>query len=182
MDRAMPDLYFRGMTFLLGLRDLVRPREGVLEEVDIRPGFRVLDYGCGPGGYVPATSRRVGETGRVYALDLHPLAMRLVDRLCEKEGLSNVETILSDCHTGLADGSLDVVLLYDVFHLLNDPRAVLAELHRVLKAGGILSFQNPHMHEEDILNGVVGSRLFRLVGRGTHTYTFSPVRVREQPC
>jgi ubiquinone/menaquinone biosynthesis C-methylase UbiE len=52
MDRAMPNLMFNGMSVVFKVRDLLQPPRKVLEEVGIKPGLRVLDYGCGPGGYV----------------------------------------------------------------------------------------------------------------------------------
>ena len=53
--------------------------ETMLKEAGIKPGFCVLDYGCGPGGYVADASRMAGETGKIYALDIHPLAARMVE-------------------------------------------------------------------------------------------------------
>jgi ubiquinone/menaquinone biosynthesis C-methylase UbiE len=84
-----------------------------------------------------------------------------------------VEPILSDCQTGLTDNSLDVVLLYDIFHDLGDPNRILEELHRVLKPEGILSFSDHHMKENEIVSGVTNSGLFKLATRGKRTYTFS---------
>jgi len=83
-----------------------------------------------------------------------------------------VETILSDCQTGLPDNSLDVVLLYDIFHHLGDRDRVLKELHRVLKPDGVLSFSDHHMKESEIVSQVTNSRLFRLSRKGQRTYTF----------
>ncbi|MBE9508860.1 MAG: methyltransferase domain-containing protein, partial [Chloroflexi bacterium] len=85
------------MSYVFKLRDLVSPREEILKEVDIQPGFRVLDYGCGPGGYVAGTAKMVGKSGKVYALDLHPLAIWRVQDIARKKQLANVETICSDC-------------------------------------------------------------------------------------
>ncbi|MBU0702939.1 MAG: class I SAM-dependent methyltransferase [Chloroflexi bacterium] len=175
MDKPMPNLAFNVMSYIFKLRDLLRPREGILKEVGIQPGFRVLDYGCGPGGYVAGAAELVGESGKVYALDLHPLAIRRVQDLARKKQLANVETILSDCKTGLPDGSIDAVLLYDIFHMLSDPQAILAELHRVLKPDGILSLLNPHMSEDEIIRGVTSGRLFRLSRKEERTYRFEPV-------
>jgi ubiquinone/menaquinone biosynthesis C-methylase UbiE len=174
MDRAMPGLAFRGMTLLFKIRDLLSPPGDTLAEVDILPGHRVLDYGCGPGAYVPDVSRQVGPSGRVYALDIHPLAVARVQALARRKRLANVETICSDCQTGLADDSLDVVLLYDIFHMLSEQEAVLSELRRVLKPGGTLSLLDPHMREEDILARVTESGAFTLVQRGITTYSFAP--------
>jgi len=114
----------------------------------------------------------VGESGKVYALDINPLAIQKVQGITSKKQLANVETILSDCQTGLPDNSLDVVLLYDIFHHLSDPDVVLKELYRVLKPDGILSFGDHHMKENEIVTEVTNSGLFRLSGKGQRTYTF----------
>jgi ubiquinone/menaquinone biosynthesis C-methylase UbiE len=172
MDKAESNLGFRLMALGYRFRDLRLPRLNILKEVGIKPGFQVLDYGCGPGSYIIPLAELVGESGKVYALDIHPLAIRKVQDIASKKQLANVETILSDCQTGLPDNSLDVVLLYDTFHHLSDPDGVLKELHRVLKPDGILSFSDHHMKENEIVSGVTNSGLFRLSGKGQRTYSF----------
>jgi SAM-dependent methyltransferase len=173
MDKPESNRGFKLMALSYKLRDLRLPRGKILAEVDIRPGFSVLDYGCGPGSYIVPLAELVGEWGKVYALDIHPLAVSGIERIVSKKHLANVETILSDCETGLDSGSLDVVLLYDVFHHLSDRGGVLHELHRVLRQGGILSFSDHHMKERDIVAEVTDGGLFRPVRRGQKTYTFS---------
>lgn len=173
MDKPMPNLAFAGMSFIFKLRDLLSPRRDILEEVGIKPGFQVLDYGCGPGAYISDTAEMAGESGMVYALDIHPLAIQKVQDLAEKKQLTNVKTILSDCQTGLPDNTVDVVLLYDVFHMLNEPQAVLAELYRILKPDGILSFTADHMDQDEAVARLTKGRLFRLTGTGKRTFSFS---------
>lgn len=129
MVTPMSNLHFRAMSLTMKLRDLLSLRKDVLKEVGIVPGSHVLDYGCGPGGYVAPSAELVGDSGKIYALDIHPLAVRSVQRLAARKRLANVETICSDCSTELPDSSIDVVLLYDTFHGLGDPGAVLKELH-----------------------------------------------------
>ena len=172
-ERPLPDLAFRGMAFLFKVRDLLRPRMAILGEVGIEPGSRVLDFGCGPGSYVPPLAKLVGNSGKVYALDLHPLAINAVRKLVKTERLANVETIGSDRDTGLPDSSIDVVLLYDTLHGLTDPGAVLAELRRVLKTGGVLSVTDHHLTSDDILARVTGGGLFRVSRIGEKTHSFS---------
>ena len=145
MDKLEPGFHFKLMAFSYKFRDLFSPRENVLKEVGIQPGANILDYGCGPGGYVSAAADLVGESGKIYALDIHPVAIQMVKKIASKKRLANVETICSDCETGLSDDSLDVILLYDTLHALSDPGKVLEELHRVLKPGGILSFSDHHL-------------------------------------
>ena len=172
MDRPMSNLNFRFMSFAFKFRDFFKPRKNVLRGVDIRPGFHVLDYGCGPGSYTVIAAKLVGNSGKVYALDIHPLAIQKVQDVASKKGLTNVETILSDCATGLESGSVDVVLLYDTFHSLSAPDVVLKELHRVLRVNGIISFSDHHMEEDEIISEVTSTGLFNLSTKGEMTYTF----------
>ena len=125
LDKIGSDLGFRLMALSFKFRDFFRPRIDILKEVDIKPGYHVLDYGCGSGSYIIDTARLVGGSGMVYALDIHPLAIQMVQNLASKMKLMNVKTIHSDCKTGLPDKSLDVVLLYDAFYDLSRPDDVL---------------------------------------------------------
>lgn len=175
MDKPMPNWAFNGMAFMFSLRDVFARPDELLREADIEPGYRVLDYGCGPGSYVPIAAEQVGPEGRIYALDLHPLAVERVQSLARRRQLSNVETIRSDCHTGLPKDSVDVVLLYDILHMLSEPHAVLSELRRVLKPEGRLSVTDPHMKEDDIVDSVTVGALFELATRGAKTYSFAPL-------
>jgi len=172
MDKVESNLGFRLMALGYKFRDFRLPRKNILKEVGIKAGFQVLDYGCGPGSYIIPLAELVGESGKVYALDIHPLAIRKVQNIASKKQLANMETILSDCQTGLPDNTLDAVLLYDAFHHLSDPDVVLKELYRVLKPDGILSFSDHHMKESEIVSQVTNSRLFRLSRKGERTYTF----------
>ena len=171
----MSDSGFKAMALTFKLRDLFRPRRNIVKEVGIQPGFHVLDYGCGSGSYIIAVAESVGKSGKIYALDVHPLAIRMVQRIASKRQMTNVETILSDCKTGVPDSSIDVVLLYDTFHDLNDPDAVLEELHRILKSSGVLSFSDHHMKTDEIVSRITNKGLFRLSKRGKRTYSFAKV-------
>ncbi len=170
----MPNLAFNGMSFMFKFRDWLFSRSAVLREAGIQPGDCVLDYGCGPGSYVPYLAAQVGTEGKVYALDIHPLAIRRVQDLAIRRELDNVKTIQSDCQTGLPDGSVDVVVLYDILHMLSERDAVLAELQRVLKPGGVLSVEDPHIRESEIVSSVTGKGLFQLAHKGARTYGFVP--------
>jgi len=172
VDQPEPNLHYKFMALGYKFRDFLLPRVHILEEAGIRPGFHVLDYGCGPGSYIAPLANLVGESGRIYALDIHPLAIQMVQKIVLKKALGNVETILSDCATGLENNLIDVVLLYDTYHNLSAPESVLTELRRVLKPEGLLSFSDHHMKEEEILSGITETGLFRLSEKGKKTYSF----------
>jgi len=172
MSKLQSELDFRIMAFTFKLRDFFFPREKIIEEIGIKPGFHVLDYGCGPGSYVLPLAKLVGEKGKIYALDIHPLAIEKVKKIILKRKLKNVELIKSDCKTGLPDESIDLVLLYDTYHDLREPDKVLKELHRILKPEGILSFRDHHMREKEIISQVSKNNLFKLLRKGKFNYIF----------
>ncbi|VUT28224.1 MAG: hypothetical protein SYNGOMJ08_00788 [Candidatus Syntrophoarchaeum sp. GoM_oil] len=172
MDKPLHDFHFKLMSLAFNFRNLVSPPENIFGEVGIKSGFHVLDYGCGPGSYIVAASGLAGQSGKVYALDIHPLAIERVRSIVSKKQLPNVETICSDRETGLSANSMDVVLLYDIFHMLGDPDRILEEIHRVLKPDGILSFSDHHMKEDEIVSRVTNRGLFVLSKKGKKTYSF----------
>jgi len=156
-------------------RDFFLPRMNIVKEVGIEPGFHVLDYGCGPGSYIVPLAKLVGESGKIYALDIHPLAIQMVQDIAARKGLRNIETVHSDCATGLENGAIDVVLLYDTYHDVTNPDGVLEELHRVLKPDSVLSLTDHHMKEDEILSQITRNNLFVLSRKGKKTYSFSKI-------
>jgi ubiquinone/menaquinone biosynthesis C-methylase UbiE len=174
LDQPMSNLQFFGMTMMFKVRDALRPRQPILQEARISRGDTVLDFGCGPGSYSLLAAKMVGVKGRVYALDMHALAVERVAQAALDRGLINLYTIQSDYRTGLLPGTVDVALLYDVFHSLSQPELILKELHRVLKPGGRLSVNDHHLQETQIITGITQSGLFQLAEKGPSTYSFLP--------
>lgn len=150
----------------------MHPRKEIVEEVGLKAGFQVPDYGCGPGGYVLPVAKIIGSSGKLYALDAASIAIEMVNKIVAKNHLNNVETILSDCDTKLPDGKLNVVLLYDVFHDLEDQKSVLKELHRVLKENGEISFSDHHLKDNEIVSRITEDGLFTFQKKNSNTYTF----------
>jgi len=172
MNKPESNFNFKAMSFMFKLRDLLMRPKDLLKEGGIKPGFQVLDYGCGPGSYLLPLVELVGNSGKIYALDIHPSAIQSVQNIIAKNKLINVDTILSDCKTELPDNSIDVVLLYDTFHDLNNPNQILEELHRILIQEGILSFSDHHLKEGEIISQVTRGELFKLSQKGKRTYSF----------
>jgi len=175
MAKPMSILGFKFMRLMFKVRDFFRPRLDLLKEAGIESGLCILDYGCGPGSYIVPLAELVGPSGKIYALDIHPLAIKEVKKIAARKGIENIETIESDCNTGLSDNTVNAVLLYDTFHGLSQPDDVMRELHRVLKPGGTLSFSDHHMKEQDIILKVTKTGMFKLSKKGKKTYSFSKV-------
>lgn len=171
-DKPQSNFAFRMMSWAFQIRDIFSSPINILKEAEIKPGFIVLDYGCGPGSYALAAAEMVGSSGKVYALDIHPLAVHRVQKVASKKGLRNIETIHSDCATGLPDENVDVVLLFDILHELSEPDKILEELYRILKPDGTLSFSDHHLKEDEIVSKITHTGLFRLEKKTTKTYRF----------
>ncbi len=105
----------------------------------VKEGQTFLDYGCGAGSFTLPAARKVGQAGKVYALDCFHGQLKMVEKKSREEGLTNVQTILSNLETGLPDESIDIIWMCDVFHEVSERRAVLAEMHRVLRKDGVLA-------------------------------------------
>ena len=86
-----------------------------------------------------------------YALGIHPLSIRSVERRAKEADVSNVRTILSNGASALPGGSVDDVFLYDVLHSADDTQALLVGICRVLKLGGHFLVRPDHMTREELL-------------------------------
>jgi ubiquinone/menaquinone biosynthesis C-methylase UbiE len=168
--KPMNVLNYIAMCFILIVRDLFYPPREVFNELPIEHGYQVLDYGCGPGSYSITAAELLEESGMVYALDLHPYAIEDVRHTIKKRKLSNIQTIISDCETGLPSNSVDLVLLHYVFNDLKNPDQILKELYRILKPQGILSFSEFNL--EKISPKVSQYGLFQVMTKGKKTHTF----------
>jgi ubiquinone/menaquinone biosynthesis C-methylase UbiE len=179
-SRILSNLGFRLMSLGFRLRDMIRSPSDIIAELFPQPGMVVLDFGCGPGSFSLAAARFVGPTGRVYALDIHPLAIRSVQRAAAKQGLTNVQPILGSNFTQLGDSSIDVIILYDVIHAIPDLLPLIQEMRRVLKSDGVLSVSDHHLQDEDILGSITAGNYFQLANRGRWTFSFKPMEVSEK--
>jgi len=114
----------------------------LLEALAIEPGITTCDFGCGNGFYTFALAERVGAKGKVYATDIQPEMLELLEeegaRTAARRALwPRVVPVLStETDPKLPDGAIDLALLVDVYHELSDPEAVLKALARALKPKG----------------------------------------------
>ena len=79
-ERPMANFIFRIATALMRIRGLFRDKKREVVLTGAKRGDIILDYGCGIGFNTIPAAGIVGEEGRVYALDIHPLAIRAVEK------------------------------------------------------------------------------------------------------
>ena len=104
----------------------------------LRPGLRVLDFGCGPGTISSGLAKAVAP-GEVHGIDMEASQVDLARSVVELRGQDNATFHVGDVmDLPFEDSSFDVAHCHNVLMHVPDTAAVLAEVRRVLKAGGIL--------------------------------------------
>jgi ubiquinone/menaquinone biosynthesis C-methylase UbiE len=141
----MPDFTFRMMKIFFAFYYFIKPAGRYLKKFGIKPGFTVVDYGCGTGACLRDASSLAGEKGFVYAVDVHELAITSVEKLINRHGLKNVKAVLTDGKTSdIPDETADLIYALDMFHMVKDTGAFLKELNRIVKRDGILILEDGH--------------------------------------
>lgn len=103
----------------------------------IKRGDTVLDIGAGSGTDTLLASRLVGESGKVWALDITPAMLKKLRETVTAERIGNVEAIEGDAERiPLPDNSVDVVTSNGALNLVPDKRRAFAEIFRVLRPDG----------------------------------------------
>jgi ubiquinone/menaquinone biosynthesis C-methylase UbiE len=108
----------------------------VMDILGIGPGKNVADIGAGSGWFTVRAARRVTDSGKVYAVDINPEAIRYIDERVQKEQLHDVVTILGkEDDPRLPAGQIDAVLLLKTYHEVARPVALLRNLRPALRPG-----------------------------------------------
>jgi SAM-dependent methyltransferase len=113
-----------------------------LGELGLRPGQTALDLGCGPRGILDLLVDAVGRGGRVVGLDADPAHVTAARQFAFSQGLANVEVLAGDArHTGLPAESFDLVHTRTLLVTIPEPAAVVAEMARLARPGGLVASQ-----------------------------------------
>lgn len=160
----MPDIAFRIMTFIMKMMDFFGNHSTKnFSTIDIKEGEKVVDYGCGPARYIVHASKAVGKNGKVYAVDIHPLAIEKAKKKIQRYNLNNVETVLADgYHCNIANDSVDVVYALDMFHMISKPAILLAEFARMIHADGRIIIEDGHQPRTETKSKILESGLLNI--------------------
>lgn len=109
----------------------------LLANLGLRRGMTVCDLGCGNGFHTILLAQLIGDRGRVLAVDIQPEMLNLLRETAERKGIENVTPILGSVHDPrLPEGSVDLILLVDVYHEFSHPEQMLARMRAALKPDG----------------------------------------------
>ncbi|MCE5214344.1 MAG: class I SAM-dependent methyltransferase [Methanobacterium sp.] len=118
----------------------------IIEHLPLKEGMIVGDVGSGGGFFVHEFSRKVGENGQIYAIDVNQKSLNFIEDNLNKEGIKNVKTIKAKPdNIDLPEKSVDLFFLRNVFHHLPEPARYFKNIRKLLKENGkiaIIDFKN----------------------------------------
>ena len=129
-------------------RDAYQKPDEVMKALALREGEVLADIGSGSGYFTLRFARAVGDTGRVYAVDISPDMIRHLNRRLRDGGVRNVVPVLADPDDPLLpDASVDRFVIVDTWHHIEDQAKYLGLLKRMLKPGGQVVHIDFHKRE-----------------------------------
>lgn len=140
-------------TMEVGSRELYASRDAVLAAAKIPAGARVADIGAGTGLYSLMFAQAVGSKGVVYAIDIEPRFLKLINQRAADLDIGNVVSVLGrDADITLPPASVDVVFIADTYHYFTDRQAIMATVNDALRDGGrliMLDYTLDETHKND---------------------------------
>ena len=126
----------------------------IIADLDLEPGMKVVDAGCGPGRLTIPIAEKIGPEGQVVAVDIQSGMLQRVQEKARAAKITNIRFVQAGVGEGkLEHGQYDRALLVTVLGEIPDQKAALRELFEVLKPGGILSVTevifDPHFQSRD---------------------------------
>ena len=123
----------------------------LLQALKFKPGDVVADIGAGSGYHTLRIAKLVGPRGKVYAVDIQPEMLALIRERAKKQGLKNVELVQgTETDPKLPAGSVDLILLVDVYHEFSYPYEMTVAMVKALKPGGRLVFVEFRLEDDSV--------------------------------
>lgn len=118
-------------------RDTWMDVDAIFDEAGIGNGSLVADIGCHEGYLTVHLARTVGSGGQVFAVDVRADRLETLKENLQRRKLTNVTVILGDYdNPNLPRNTLDVVVIMDTYHEMEDYMEILGHVHNALKPGG----------------------------------------------
>lgn len=117
-------------------RDAYQKPAEVVQALGLKPGDVVADIGAGSGYFTLRFAPKVAPGGHVYAVDVSPDMVRHLNARIRDAKLANVSTILAPPEDPLLPVPVDLFVIVDVWHHVEDQAGYLARMKSLLKPGG----------------------------------------------
>jgi len=122
------------------VRRRIQPPARVVDWIGIKDGMCILEIGPGPGTFTIEASRRVGEKGKVFAIDIQPSMISILNLRLQRDKIGNVTARVASAYELLfSNKTFDRVFMITVLAEIPDRKKALLEIKRVLKDDGLLA-------------------------------------------
>ncbi len=133
----VPELYCQYSESDWKARDKWMKVAEIFKIANIQVGDEVADIGCHQGYMSIRLADFIGETGKVYSVDVREDRLNKLNDITSERDIRNVQTILGDYDDPkLEENSIDVVLIIDAYHEMNDYKQILFHVKKALKPDG----------------------------------------------
>ena len=110
-----------------------------MDILKIAEGKSVADIGAGSGWFTVRAAKRVGEKGKVFAVELNQEYIDYINNRAKRKNFANIQTILgTEDNPKLPENSVDAVLILKTYHEIGQPIKVLENLRKSLKKDALL--------------------------------------------
>lgn len=114
--------------------------EMVMDVLGVKEGMVIADIGAGEGYFTFRLARRIGQKGFVYANEINKEFIKAIDERIRQEGVENITTILGEPDDPLLpEKKIDIALLVNLIHLVDQPVVFLKNIKPCLKPEGTLA-------------------------------------------
>ncbi len=148
-QRRDPQEYIKRLEAEQRVKELQVDR--VVETLKISPGQKIADLGAGSGLFTRPIARKVGETGKVFAIDIDPELLKHIEKTADNP--ANIRTVLGAEDDPNIPERVDLIVIIDTLHHIRNRATYLKKLRDYLQPSGriaILDFSKnwPQDHEQ----------------------------------
>jgi len=109
----------------------------LMKALELKPGMKVADIGCGSGYYSRRLAKAIGAKGIVYGVDIQKEMLAILHRNMGANNLTNYQAVLgTTTNPKLPAGAIDLALFVDVYHEFDQPYEMMQNICKSLAPGG----------------------------------------------
>ena len=156
----IPMSYKRAGHLLNPLRKFILSPSKLVKRLSLNQSANVLELGCGPGYYSAKVAQKI-PGGKLTLVDIQQEMLDMAKKRMDSFGISNIHYVLADAaELPFENDSFDVIFLIAMLSEVPDKENCIRELHRVLRAGGLLSISeqsyDPHFIQDLNVKNLIG--------------------------
>jgi ubiquinone/menaquinone biosynthesis C-methylase UbiE len=123
----------------------------LIKALSIKPGMVIADVGAGSGYFTFPLAEKVGDKGKVYAVDIQKEMLDIIQARMKTRKVTNIETVMGKItDPKLPEGKVDLILMVDVYHEFSHPYEMTEAMVRSLKTKGLLVFVEYRLEDPDV--------------------------------